>query len=112
MSVSKKSSTVTLLLMLGLLLLAACGRVEAAGPAPESRAPATPSQAALAALAKADAADGTADKVVSKCVVCSLAMDGSPDYAATYGEYAVHLCSKECREAFLKDPEGILAALK
>jgi len=112
MSVSKKSSTVTLLLMLGLLLLAACGRTEKVIDAQKAARPATPTAAALAALAKADAADGTADKVVSKCVVCSLAMDGSPDYAATYGEYAVHLCSKECREAFLKDPEGILAALK
>lgn len=112
MSVSIKWTAVTLLLMLGLLLPAACGRVEAPGPSPESRAPATPTAAALAALARADAADGSTDKVVSKCVVCSLTMEGSAEHAAAYGGYSVHLCSEECREAFLKDPEGVLRALK
>lgn len=109
---NRSNASVIALLLLSALAFAACGRVEAPGPSQDRPAPATPTAAALAALAKADAADGSADKVVSKCVVCSLAMDGSPDYAAGYGGYDVHLCSKECREAFLKDPEGILAALK
>lgn len=108
----RSHATIIALTLLCALALAACGRVEAPGPSQEGTIPATPSEAALAVLAKADAADGSADKVVSKCVVCSLAMDGSPEHAAAYGGYTVHLCSKECREAFLKDPEGVLRALK
>jgi Fe-S oxidoreductase len=68
--------------------------------------------ALLAAAAKADAADGTVDKVVSKCVTCMLGMEGKPEHAAAWGEYTVHLCSAECKETFTKDPEKALLALK
>ncbi len=105
-------ATIVALLWLCVLALAACGRVEAPATSDKSATPAAPSEAALAALARADAADGTVDKVVSKCVMCSLSMDGSPEHAASYGGYSVHLCSAECYEAFLKDPEGALRALK
>ncbi len=33
-------------------------------------------------LAKADAVDGTTDKVVGKCLMCGLGMDGKADCAA------------------------------
>jgi YHS domain-containing protein len=88
---------------------------------PSAAAPATfdnsanaakPSAAALVALAKADAADGKVDKVVSKCLTCMLGMEGKPENAATYGEFTLHFCSKNCKEAFLSDPEKVVLALK
>jgi YHS domain-containing protein len=71
-----------------------------------------PSKAALAALAKADAADGKVDKIVSKCLMCMLGMDGKSENAATYGKYTLHFCSKTCKEKFLKDPETAVLAVK
>jgi hypothetical protein len=73
---------------------------------------AKPSAAALAVLAKADAADGKADKVVSKCLTCMLGMEGRPENAATYGKFTLHFCSTTCKEKFLKDPEKAVLALK
>ncbi len=96
------------------LLLAGCSR----SPEPSASAPAggaaagTPSQAALVLLAKADAVDGAADKVVSKCATCMLGMDGTPELSASYGEYKLHFCSEHCKESFTKDPEQALLALK
>jgi|WetSurMetagenome_2_1015567.scaffolds.fasta_scaffold13150_3 YHS domain-containing protein len=71
-----------------------------------------PSKAALAALAKADAADGKVDKVVSKCLTCKLGMAGRPENAATYGKYTLYFCSTTCKEQFLKDCEKAVLALK
>jgi len=73
---------------------------------------AIPSSLALAALEKADAADGTIDKVVSKCVTCKLSMEGKSEYAAAYGEYRLHLCSDHCRKYFEKDQEKPLLNLQ
>ena len=94
------------------LLLTGCGKTEAP-PTPEQGASQVDRGAALlAAVAKADAADGTVDKVVSKCVTCMLGMEGKPEFATAWGEYTVHLCSAECKETFTKDPEKALLALK
>jgi hypothetical protein len=71
-----------------------------------------PGTAALAALAKADAADGKVDKVISKCLTCMLGMEGRPENAATYGKYTLHFCSTTCKEKFLKDQEKAVLALK
>jgi len=91
-------------------LVAGCSRSEApAGPATDPIAN-TPSAAALAILAKADAADGTVDKVVSKCLVCVLEMEGKPEHSTAYGEYTLHLCSAYCKESFTKEPEKTLLA--
>jgi hypothetical protein len=86
---------------------------------PSAAAPATldnsvnvPSAAALAALAKADAADGKVDKVVSKCLTCMLGMEGRSENAAAYGQFTLHFCSKSCKGAFLSDPEKAVLALK
>jgi hypothetical protein len=59
-----------------------------------------PSAESLAMLAKADAADGKVDKVVSKCLTCRLAMEGSPEHSLNYGGYVLHFCSEECKKAF------------
>ena len=105
----------TIIISLGLLsafLMAACSSAKAPAEADKSASVNTPSAAALALLAKADAADGATDKVVSKCVTCMLGMEGQPDHAATYGEYTLHFCSEACREHFIKDREKALLALE
>lgn len=76
------------------------------------RAPAAPpgrDEASL--LAKADAADGTVDKVVVRCVVCNLSMDGEPERTSTYAGYTFHLCSAGCKETFDHDPAKALGRL-
>lgn len=100
-----------------LCLLSLCLAIGCSGgegePGTDDSAVVTDDGAAVqAVLAKADAADGTVDKVISKCVTCMLTMDGKPDHSATYGEYTVHLCSEECEETFTANPEKALAALR
>ena len=104
-----------IIISLGLLsafLMAGCNSSKAPANADKSASISAPSAAALALLAKADAADGAADKVVSKCVTCMLGMEGQPDCTATYGEYTLHFCSEACREHFIKDREKALLALE
>lgn len=79
---------------------------------PAEKASGTPTAAALTVLAKADAVDGTTDKVVGKCLTCSLGMDGKAEHAATYGEYTLHLCKDGCKKNFEADPEKALASVK
>lgn len=64
-----------------------------------------------AILAKADQFDGLADKIVSKCAACALAMDGSPDYAVTAHGYTLHMCSAHCKESFEKDMDRSILAM-
>lgn len=71
-----------------------------------------PSEAAVAMLAKADLADGTEDHVVSKCLTCSLGMDGKSAHASTFGEYELHLCSAACQKSFASDPESAVLKVK
>lgn len=66
----------------------------------------------LGILVKADALDGTTDKVVSKCAGCGLTMDGDPAHASKVGEYTLHLCSAECKADFEKDATKAVLALK
>lgn len=85
---------------------------EAAEPATEEAAPETEEATGNAAiLAKADAADGVEDKVVSKCSMCSLGMEGDPSHTTTHEGYELHFCSKSCKKSFEKDPDKGLAAL-
>ena len=84
----------------------------AAEPAPVEAAPETEEATGNAAiLAKADAADGVEDKVVSKCSMCSLGMDGDASHTTTHEGYELHFCSNSCKKSFEKDPEKGLAAL-
>ena len=66
----------------------------------------------LTRLAQADAADGTADKVIRKCVTCSLYMDGDAAHAATAHGYEVHLCSESCLDRFQRDPDRAVLSMK
>jgi hypothetical protein len=105
-------NAVRALCLVCVLLWTGCGRTEAPSTPKSSASQGDRGAAVLAAVAKADAADGTVDKVVSKCVTCMLGMEGKPEFAAAWGEYTVHLCSAECKETFTKDPEKALLALK
>ena len=64
-----------------------------------------------AALAAADAADGKIDRVVSKCMTCSLHMDGEEKYRADAYGYTMHLCSENCLFRFERNPERAIRAL-
>ena len=63
------------------------------------------------ALSAADMADGTADKVITKCAVCNLSMDGDPKLSVELSEYTAHLCSHDCKVNFEQNGEEILKAL-
>jgi hypothetical protein len=64
-----------------------------------------------AALAKADLADGTEDKVAQKCMGCSLAMDGDSAHTIEHEGYALHMCSGECKMNTESDLDGALSGL-
>jgi YHS domain-containing protein len=80
--------------------------------APTAMDQTAPSAAALTALEMADSADGTSDKVVSKCPSCKLKMNGKAEHSATFGGYELHFCTDYCKESFEKDPEKALASLE
>ena len=63
-------------------------------------------------LAKADALDGTTDKVVSKCLMCALRMDGSNEHTAELAGYTLHLCSESCKTSFEADPAAKVLAVQ
>ena len=96
-----------------LALTAGCG-TDVASSESDVTAPAaaSPSAEALAALEMADAADDKADKVVSKCTMCKLGMEGKAEHAASYGGYTLQFCSDHCKTSFEKDPEAALLSLK
>ena len=105
---------IAVIALLMAILFAGCSRGQepsASAPAADS-ASGAPSQQALGLLAKADAADGTADKILNKCVICMLGMDGSPEHSASYGGYQLHFCSEHCKETFTRNPEQSLLALE
>jgi YHS domain-containing protein len=63
-------------------------------------------------LFKADALDGTTDKVVSKCVICALRMDGSDEHTAELAGYTLHFCSESCKTYFEADPVAKVLAVQ
>jgi hypothetical protein len=91
-----------------LVLAAACSKTNS----PVGGVVTTLPTEALAVLAKADAFDGAADKVVKKCFTCSLGMDGKPDQFTKVGGYEVHFCKPECKKAFDTNPEKAILAGK
>jgi YHS domain-containing protein len=103
--------SIVFLSLLVTCLAMGCGTGKAPDAAQKEAPADQPGAASLAILAKADAEDGSVDKVISKCVTCRLGMDGTPEYSVAYGGYAVHLCSEECRKTFSGDPEKALQAL-
>ncbi len=94
-----------------LSLLIACGGPSAEAPAPAGPPPAAAKSDPLAVLPVADAADGTVDKVVSRCAVCGLGMDGDPAHSSQIGDYTLHSCSASCKEHLESDSEQVLARL-
>ena len=87
----------------GAVALAGCGRGE-----PRS---VTLQPAEEAILARADAVDGTADKVVANCAGCQLQMAGKADHALTAGSYAMHFCSENCKTRFGEDMHASIQGL-
>ena len=73
------------------------------------QAPALTSEV-TAKLEKADAQDGTVDKVVSNCAGCQLGMPGKAEYSAKLGDYTLHLCD-HCKDK-VKNPTPIISQLK
>lgn len=92
---------------------ASAGDAAPAAPAATEGEGAAPSldEVTLAGLASADAMDGTADHVVSKCAGCKLMMDGKEEHSVAVGDYTLHLCSTTCRDHFVGDLPAGLAGL-
>lgn len=65
-----------------------------------------------ARLAKADAVDGTVDKVVSKCPACRLAMDGNSENSLEVSGYKLHFCTEQCKAKYAKDPTQAVLAME
>jgi hypothetical protein len=104
------------------MLLPACGQQgaergdaasepETAQTAEQAAAAIEVSETALAVLAKADAFDGAADHVVSRCPSCALAMEGSAEHTLQVGDYELHFCSDHCRGTFAEGAETALLAM-
>lgn len=62
-------------------------------------------------LAKADAFDGQADKIVSKCPGCALEMDGTSEHALGVSGYTIHFCSEDCKTGFEQDATKAVLAM-
>lgn len=92
------------------LLFAACQKESNAAPAEPVGAELPP--ALLDKLARADAADGAADKVVHKCAGCALAMAGKKEMAVTVAGYEMHFCKEACKVRYERDAKGELEKLK
>ena len=112
-------------LSVGLLAIGGCGEPAADTPTVDESSPsanaASPTDASptvevteemAVILAKADEVDGSADKTVSKCAVCSLGMDGSSENALAVGEYTLHFCSADCKSDFAQDTAQSVLAIK
>jgi hypothetical protein len=102
------------------LLFAACTAESKPADAPAQNAPApaaAPSlspitEETLAKLAKADAKDGSVDKVVHRCAGCSLGMDGEAKWPLQVQDYMMHFCKQACLDRYAKDPAKAIAAMK
>ena len=114
---SKKFASVAIATFLS---FAACSAETKPTPAPGQDAPA-PAAAAnlspiteetLAKLAKADAKDGSVDKVVHRCAGCSLGMDGEAKWPLQVQDYMMHFCKQACLDRYAKDPAKAIAAMK
>jgi YHS domain-containing protein len=95
-------------LLVAATLLVACGKTQAPQ---QAAAPSLTAAQVETKLAAADVADGTADKVVSKCAACKLGMDGDAANASQHAGYTLHFCSEECKHRFDADPNKVLSKL-
>ena len=109
------------IILAAILISAGCARqtpvTQGQPPAAREKAPDASKQADITGqmkdiLAKADKVDGTADKIVTKCAACDLAMDGAKEHAFKVGEYTLLFCSEDCKQAFAKDLEKSVLSIK
>jgi len=115
-----------------LLLIVGCGGYESSDPAVETseetsvateaveeeaapelaiEIPAPMAEMVGAALAKADAYDGTTDQIIANCPGCALAMEGNPDHALHIADHELHFCSEDCKAQFAENAMENLIAL-
>ena len=85
---------------------------EAPKPEAAAEAPTVDLAKVTALLAKADALDGTEDKVVTKCAACMLSMDGKPEHKLTAHEYTMHFCAQGCADRFGQNLDQSILAMK
>lgn len=122
MKLTTRISPLALLICGTLILASGCKKDEAPQPpagddtaakAPDATVPPAVTDAAdaVAKLVRADEQDGTADKVIGKCVMCGLRMDGTPDYTSSHAGYTLHFCSADCKQHFDDGPAAAIAAL-
>ena len=109
-----------MLLAAGMLAISGCGQQGDPSPVvsqPEASAPDVSPEVAVTpemaeALAKADALDGQGDKIVSLCASCALGMDGSNEHSLHVGEYTMHFCADDCKQAFSEDISKSVLSMK
>ncbi len=65
-----------------------------------------------ATLRAADAHDGQADRVISECSECSLAMSGDSEISSQVGDYEIHFCGWGCKARFDADPGAGIESMK
>lgn len=65
-----------------------------------------------AKLAKADLLDGNADKIVTRCASCALAMDGSEAHSLKVLDYTLYFCTERCASTFGEDTTKAVLAMK
>ena len=65
-----------------------------------------------AKLAKADLLDGNADKIVTRCASCALAMDGSEAHSLKVLDYTLYFCTERCASTFGEDATKSVLAMK
>lgn len=83
--------------------------VTASGAVGQPATEATPELVAM--LVKADAFDGTEDKVVSKCSSCGFDMDGLAEFSVKLHDYTLHFCSEKCQKNFETDTAAKVLAM-
>lgn len=88
------------------MTVAGCKKEEPAPPSPEQQVEIN------AKLAAADAYDGSPDKVVGKCAVCRLGMDGTADHVIKAHGYTLRFCKAGCKTKFGKDVDKSILTLK
>lgn len=98
--------TIRWMCLIGCLGLSACDTPK---PGPEATQTGTDTASLLAA---ADALDGNVDKVVHRCYVCNLGMNGKESLAVEHAGYTAHLCSEGCKQEFASNAESVIAKTK
>ena len=112
---SRRSRKSIYMCSVGLLLFVMLGGCKKEGDASSSEKPQAKGDVLAeysGKLAKADLADGKQDKIISKCVACSLNMDGKKENSRKALDYTLYFCTPRCAEKFSEDMGGMLAGLK